>query len=283
MDNDPYTNGGVACNYDPSATIDSPSICLYPNDFCDDGDPHTINTTYDSACNCTGGTQVFVCGVDHVNFDNHDYSTVQIGNQCWFSENCRSLFAFSIPAAVSSGSSAKSYVYGYYGVPNSSGGYNYSWQDAMLTPNYSTYGALYNYPAVQAGNMCPSGWHVPTDDEWSSLEIALGAPPSASHQVNFRGNHAKAMKSNSGLWSQTGPYVPTNSSGMGIEPGGLLIDYGQGWYFQQMGGGEALFWTKDSWNLSGVTRRLIKNDNRVERLINGYGHEVGASVRCIKN
>jgi uncharacterized protein (TIGR02145 family) len=281
-DNDPSTNGGVACNYDPSATIDSPSICLYPNDFCDDGDPQTINTTYDSACNCTGGTQVFVCG-DLVNFDNHDYSTVQIGSQCWFSENCRSLaYDFSIPNEGSSASSAKSYANGYYGVPNNSGGMNFNLQDAMLTSDYITYGALYNYPAVQAGNMCPSGWHVPTDTEWSSLEIALGAPTSVSSQVNFRNSPAKDMKSNSGLWPQTGMYAPTNNSGMGIEPGGLLIDYGPGLYYQHIGY-EALFWTKGSWNVSGATRRLIHNDNRVERLINGYGHEVGASVRCIEN
>jgi len=280
----------VACNFDPLAQIELPvgTLCMYEGDICDNGDPSTINNTYDSSCNCTGGTQVFVCGNDDVNFDNYDYSTVLIVDQfgveqCWFAENCRSFVnGLSLPSDPASTSIAMSYANGYTGTPNSSGGFDFSFQDAELANGYITYGALYNFPAVQTNQMCPSGWHVPTDIEWSSLEIALGANLSVAGNMGWSASPAITMKSASGLWPATAPYMPTNNSGMTIEPGGLLINYGVGSYFQQQSA-LAGFWTKTAGPGSVVAyaRGFIVDDNRVERSLEG--RETGYSVRCIQN
>jgi len=35
-------------------------------------------------------------------------------------------------------------------------------------------GALYNWYTVKTGKLCPTGWHMPSDEEWKQLEMALG-------------------------------------------------------------------------------------------------------------
>ena len=45
---------------------------------------------------------------------------------------------------------------------------------AQATANYETYGVFYNWPAVMTEGICPSGWHIPTDFEWGTMEMALG-------------------------------------------------------------------------------------------------------------
>ncbi len=57
------------------------------------------------------------------------------------------------------------YVYGYEGTDVAS---------AMSTSNYATYGVLYNWPAVMTEGICPSGWHIPSDEEFTQLTDFLG-------------------------------------------------------------------------------------------------------------
>jgi len=92
------------------------------------------------------------CG-DPISHEGYDYSTVQIGDQCWFSENCRYLPEVS-PSSAGSETSPYYYVYGYQGTDV---------EEAKATYNYDTYGVLYNWPAVMTEGICPSGWHIPTD------------------------------------------------------------------------------------------------------------------------
>ena len=90
------------------------------------------------------------CG-DLVAHEGYNYSTVQIGDQCWFSENCRYLPSVS-PSSASSTSTPYYYVHGYEGTDVTA---------AQATSNYATYGVLYNWPAVMTEDVCPSGWHIP--------------------------------------------------------------------------------------------------------------------------
>ncbi|MDG2363717.1 MAG: fibrobacter succinogenes major paralogous domain-containing protein, partial [Flavobacteriales bacterium] len=112
------------------------------------------------------GECYFTCG-DFVSHEGYDYSTVQIGEQCWFSENCRYLPEVS-PSSEGSETDPYYYVYGYEGTDVAS---------AMSTSNYETYGALYNWSAVMANGgslLCPSGWHIPSDGEFTELTDFLG-------------------------------------------------------------------------------------------------------------
>ena len=92
------------------------------------------------------------------------------------------------------------------------------------TANYATYGVLYNWPAVMTEGICPSGWHIPSDGEWQTMEISLGMSESEAAQTGWRGSPVgDYMKSTSG-WNSGGN--GSNSSGFTGLPGGYRYSGG---------------------------------------------------------
>ena len=93
--------------------------------------------------------------------DGNSYCTITIGNQVWMAENLRYL-----PSVYRSNqesyTESRYYVYDYQGN---------NVEEAKSTYNYNEYGVLYNNIAAQ--NACPAGWHLPSDSEWTELEIYL--------------------------------------------------------------------------------------------------------------
>jgi uncharacterized protein (TIGR02145 family) len=96
-------------------------------------------------------------------------------------------------------------------------GYNWCNKDS---DNYkTTYGAIYNWYAVNTGILCPAGWHVPSDDEWETLCTFLGGPDLAVYKLKETGtNHWNAP--NEGA---------TNESGFTALPG-LYGGFYCGWW-----------------------------------------------------
>jgi uncharacterized protein (TIGR02145 family) len=140
------------------------------------------------------------CG-DFIGHQDYYYSTVQIGAQCWFAENCRYLPTVS-PSSASSITDPFYYVFGYQGTDVAS---------AMSTSNYETYGVLYNWPAVMTGGICPIGWHIPSDEEFTQLTDYLGGEDVAGGKMKEAGyDH----------WSPHPNEIATNSSGWTGLPGG---------------------------------------------------------------
>ncbi len=62
----------------------------------------------------------------------------------------------------------------------------YCWYNNDIA-NKPTYGALYNWYAVNTGKLCPSGWHVPSDDEFMTLEQTLGMAADQLEVWGWRG------------------------------------------------------------------------------------------------
>ena len=153
------------------------------------------------------------CG-DPVSYQGYDYVTVLIGDQCWFAENLRSENyenGDAIPANLSDGewSSTTSGAVALYG-EGSSTCYDYSPDGDACDESWSLdeYGRLYNWYAVDdARGLCPSGWHVPTDGEWTVMTDHLGGASVAGGQ----------MKTDHGWY---GGGNGTNSSGFSGLPGG---------------------------------------------------------------
>jgi uncharacterized protein (TIGR02145 family) len=133
--------------------------------------------------------------------------------------------------------------------------------------NGTTYGKLYNWYAVNdSRGLCPIGWHIPTDAEWTTLENHLGGWSVAGG----------ALKSITG-WgtSNTGA---TNSSGFTAIPGGgryvngdfaSIGDFGNWWSSSFVGSGSAKY------------RYLFRGYAFVSS--NNEGHRFGSSVRCIRD
>ena len=65
----------------------------------------------------------------------------------------------------------------------------YCWYDNDQAQYADTYGALYNWYAIETGNLCPDGWHVPTHEEWKTLEIYLGMDPTEADNSGYRGTN----------------------------------------------------------------------------------------------
>ncbi len=145
------------------------------------------------------------CG-DDIGHDGYDYSTVLIGEQCWFAENCRYLPEVS-PSSEGNTTDPYYYVYGYEGTDVAS---------AMSTSNYATYGVLYNWPAVMTEGICPSGWHIPSDEEFTQLTDFLGGEGVAGGKMKEAGyDH----------WNSPNTGA-TNSSGWTGLPGGYRYSGG---------------------------------------------------------
>jgi len=147
----------------------------------------------------------------------------------------------------------------------------YCWYSNDESANKDTYGALYNWYAVNSDKLCPEGWHVPTDAEWTTLVDYLGGD-------NIAGDKLKESGSTHWGSSNTGA---TNESGFTALPGGYRDEnYGA---FNYMGG-TGCWWTSTEdvdHTSSAWSRYLDSGSNDVPRY---YRSKVfGFSVRCIKD
>ncbi|MCP4088390.1 MAG: hypothetical protein GY746_01150, partial [Gammaproteobacteria bacterium] len=207
--------------------------------------------------------------------DSKIYSTVQIGTQCWMAENLAYLPQVDNVADGSEDSPGSYYyVYGY--TPN---GANEAEEvaNAKLTANYTTYGVLYNWPAAMAGSgsstsvpsgvtgVCPSGWHLPSDAEWTVLKGYLGGSPGGK------------MKEAGTTYWQSPNTGATNSSGFTALPAGNRYSDST---FNGLGG-LTYFWSSTEFNSSNAWHRNLYN--YLADAYQGYNYkDHGFSVRCTK-
>ena len=203
------------------------------------------------------------CG-DPVEHEGNSYPTVRIGDQCWFSENCRYLPEVS-PPSEGSETDPYYYVYGYEGTDLAA---------AKSTENYALYGVLYNWPAVMTEGICPSGWHIPTDFEWGTMEMALGMSASEASGIGSRGSdEGDQMKSTSG-WDNEGN--GSNSSGFNGLPGGYR--YSGGFYFNVSVG---YWWSASESGSNSWRRKLYNNSDEVYR--DHSNRNLSFSARCVRD
>jgi uncharacterized protein (TIGR02145 family) len=145
--------------------------------------------------------------------DGNTYQTVIIGNQEWMAENLRT-------GTYSDGTTIPNVTEDTVWTELNSG----AWSNYDHSPgNDATYGKLYNgYAAADPRNVCPLGWHVPTDAEWQQLESALGMPTDQLGQSGVvRGsaqNVGGKLKATI-LWAAPNTGA-TNESGFSALPGG---------------------------------------------------------------
>ncbi len=179
--------------------------------------------------------------------DNKTYKTVKIGDQWWMAENL----------AYDAGD----------------GCWAYNNDEA----NVSTYGRLYNWEVAKSA--CPNDWHLPTDDEWKQLEMAIGMSQSEVDGTEFRGtNEGTKLKATSG-WSSNSN--GTDNFGFSALPGGARDWDGSGedWF-----NGIGLFgywWSgTERFGFDAWQRSIIYEVTKIDRV--NMSKDYGLSVRCIK-
>jgi uncharacterized protein (TIGR02145 family) len=193
--------------------------------------------------------------------DGNSYRIVTIGTQTWMAENLRST-KFTNGTSIQLMEDAS--VWGSW-----SSGTGYCWYNNDMAKYKDTYGALYNCNAVRdwVYRLCPTGWHVPSVDEWSILESYLGG-------WSVAGDKLKEIGTTHWRTGNAG----TNSSGFTALPGGTRGDNGS---FGQLGS-TGYWWTTSlfSGGLVGY-RSMSYNKSSVDwataNRLNGF------SVRCLKD
>jgi len=194
--------------------------------------------------------------------DDREYKWVRIGEQIWMAENLAATQLNDGSAIPSGESSAKWVDLGEAASPA------YCWYDNDEAAYRDTYGALYNWYTVETGKLCPTGWHVPTDDDWKELTDFLGGEAVAG---------GKMKDTSTTQWSDPNTGA-TNESGFAALPGGSRGPdegefYGMGKY--------GAFLTSDPENTDLPWRLIYYNTAEIVR---DYDPESGGfSVRCLKD
>lgn len=191
--------------------------------------------------------------------DGNVYATVTIGTQIWLLENLKTTRlndGTKIPLVTDLSDWKDLTTMGY------------CWYDNNEATYKGDYGALYNWYAAKNDKLCPKGWHVPSDLEWTTLTTFLGGEDLAGGKLKETGTtHWRAV--NEGA---------TNESGFTALPGGTR-DYYNDFIFIREG---AIFWTSTEASSTDAVDRHFGYYNAT--IFKGdRPKNYGASVRCIKN
>jgi uncharacterized protein (TIGR02145 family) len=188
--------------------------------------------------------------------DNNVYKTIKIGTQTWMAENLKvTKYRNGDPIPA---------------IPNASAWYNLtsgaysSYTRSDIPANYAAiYGKLYNYYAItDSRNLCPTGWHIPSVNEWNTLTTFLG--------VNF----AEKLREVGQHWVTN--QKASNESGFTAVPGGCRN--GDGSYSN--GGIYAYWWTSSEINTANANMLNLTITNEG---ITINSKKAGLSVRCVKD
>ena len=222
--------------------------------------------------NCASEESAWQCG-ETLEYQGYDYATVQIGEQCWFAENARYLPEVSfVETGSETDGSPHAYVYGYSGN---------ALEEAMATESYENFGGLYNFEAVQEWALCPAGWHVPTDDEFKTMESNVGLPQQELEGTAWRGEGlavGNTLRSDD-LWN-AGAGVESGTVGYEGRPSGYRISWLGDEYFEAAGQYGA-WWTSSMSGGKGWQRGIANYNLGIYRTLEFK--QVGFAVRCIKN
>lgn len=204
------------------------------------------------------------CQIGTVNdIDGNVYNTVTIGNQVWMKENLKTPRynnLTTIPYVTDNT------TWGSLTAPG------YCWYNNNLS-NKDQYGALYNWFTVN-DQLCPEGWHVPSDSEWAILNNYLGGLSVAGGKMKSTGT----IEGGNGLW--VSPNVgATNESGFTAVPSGLR--HCPEGTFDWMGIGTDIWSSTESDDDKAYNYSIENNKTSISR-DNDY-KQVGLSIRCIKN
>ena len=196
-----------------------------PRQIVVSGDAEYIATFSDTPGGAGDDDDNFTPEIIHnavTDIDGNQYDAVKIGDQVWMAQNLRTTHyadGTSIPAGGSNLSVTSPYYYDYSssGISLTSRGYLYNWPAVMHGSSSSSA----NPSGVQG--ICPTGWHVPSDAEWTQLSDYVHS----QSQYGFVYGVAKELAATSGWDSCVTHYTPgynqnsNNATGFSAVPAGL--------------------------------------------------------------
>lgn len=216
--------------------------------------------------------------------DGNGYKTVIIGEQEWMAQNLRTTRYANgneIPNVTEQGEWDNL----------TTGAWSYYENDES---HNNLHGKLYNWYAVDdPRNVCPDGWHVPSDEDWIEMEMFLGMPEDEAYSLQgSRGedeNVGGKLKSTN-IWEPPNKGA-TNETGFSALPSGIRWSQSQFVSF----GGSAYFWVADEFNnphteevvMKPMIRDFLYIYNSIFRYVWDHGLDspksTGMSIRCVRD
>ncbi|MEI8116961.1 MAG: fibrobacter succinogenes major paralogous domain-containing protein [Flavobacteriia bacterium] len=200
--------------------------------------------------------------------DGNTYKTVKIGNQWWMCENLR-VKHFNDGSSIS-----------FIGNQNQDTLWAQAIEPAFSYLNDSIFGSYYNYLAVKdVRKLAPEGWHIPTDEEWKTMEKTIGMSENQANALAWRGtNEAEYLinKNSEGWPTGTVPFG-LDSYDFGIIPSGCRLFNGELTF-----GNTAFFWTSTS-NTNGDAYYRYFDAQKKNIFRQATYPQYGMSIRCVKD
>lgn len=172
--------------------------------------------------------------------DGNVYSTAKIGTQIWMVGNLKTTkYKNGTPIPIITSGS----VWSNLSTPA------YCWYNNDAANN-AQYGALYNWHTINSGQLAPTGWHVPTDTDWSTLENYLSTNVILNGYTN-------------GFEAQSGGYRQSSGS------------------FETVGN-NCYWWSSTENNSTQAWSRVLNRTNSILSR-ETVSTRLGYTVRCVKN
>ena len=203
-----------------------------------------------------------------IDVDGNSYKTVKIGDQWWMCENLR-VKHFQDGSSIS-----------LIGNVDQDSVWANTMDPAYSVLNDTLYGCLYNSFAVQdSRKLAPAGWHIPSDEEWKTMEKTIGMTEVQSNQLAWRGtNEAELLLNKNGEGWQTGT-IPfgMDTYDFSILPAGCRLFSGEMTF-----GYTAFFWTATS-NTNGQAYYRYFDSQKKNIFRQTTYPQYGMSIRCVKD
>jgi len=207
---------------------------------------------------------VFECGKSMIfDFDDNEYKTILLNGACWMQSNLRT-------SKYNNGDKIQQNLSSNLWEVQSEGAYAVYKDDKS---NEVLFGNLYNYYAVSdSRGLCPTGWHVPTFEEFTSLfNIQFDDRKSAG---SFKSSENKIE---AGGWFTINRGV-TNTSGFSAKPGGYRVLSGEYYGINE----EGRWWTSHI-SSNNLPRAAVLTHNSDSEEFVSLNPKCGLSVRCLKD
>jgi uncharacterized protein (TIGR02145 family)/uncharacterized repeat protein (TIGR02543 family) len=246
----------------PATTIDSLPVPPLKTGYIFGGwwtGTNGSGTMFKQSTIVTASLRVYAKWGGVIDTDGNVYATVTIGTQTWMAENLKT-------TRLNNGTAITLTTDGTSWAAQTSSAF--CWANNNDSAIYqNTYGALYNWYTVNTGNLAPSGWHVATDADWSTLTTFLGGDSLAG--VKTRESGTTHWQTNMGATNETGfTALPSGYRGSDGSVGGPSLNC---YFWTSTSSGSNTSWYRYIYDGSNIIFRFPNNVN------------AGFSIRCVKN
>lgn len=196
--------------------------------------------------------------------DGNSYTTVTIGTHVWMVENLKTTKynnGTDIPLVTDNIAWSNLTTPGY------------CWYDNNTSTYKTPYGALYNWYAVNTGKLCPTGWHVPSEAEWTTLMNFCGPNQAVGNKLKEAGTTHWTSSPHNG--------ETTNETGFSALPGGLRYGYDPGTF--RFIGSTGEYWTSTEYSTTIAKNSAFGAFDGMVYIYKTSSKQSGYSVRCIKD